>query len=274
MKVLDRFPWIPDRFCFICEEQNGRYAVCDCPIRCHRNAKVRFTVADDGTLLFKCMRDCPKLEMLRAVGLGWKDCWPDGAMPDRPKQEIVARYPYHDEHKRVLYQTIRLEPGLRGRDKDFRQRRPKPLPQGGWVWDLEGTRRVLYRLPELIDAPADRPVFVVAGEKDADNLRLLGLLATTNVCGERSEWLDSYSQSLAGRDVIIVQDRDGAGKRHANEVRGSLMDYARSIRCVVFPEKDATAFLMRLRMLDITAPADLRDYVLGAVEESPRWTAA
>lgn len=270
MRVVEAFPWVPDRFCVVGEEQNGAYLVCDCPLRNHTHARVRFTVGADGALLFKCMRDCSKLDMLRAVGATWKDCWPGGRMPDRPPQRVAARYTYRDETGRhILYQTLRLEPGRAGRDKEFRQRRPNPA--GGWYWNLDGVCRVLYRLPQLRLALPSRPVLVVAGEKDAESLFEIGLLATTNVCGERAEWLDSYSEALAGRDVIVVEDCDAAGRRHANEVRGSLMDYAKSVRCVRFPEKDATAFLIALRRIDITAPADLRAYVLGAVDESPKW---
>ena len=38
--------------------------------------------------------------------------------------------------------------------------------EGRWLWDINGVRRVLYRLPELLEAVAqDRPIFFVEGEK-------------------------------------------------------------------------------------------------------------
>lgn len=274
-RVLESYPWISDRFSLVCEEQNGDYAVCDCPLRAHRQARVRLTLGEDGVLLFMCMRGCNKLEILRAVGASWKDCWPGGVMPESVKQEIVARYPYHDETgKKVLYQTIRLEPGKRGRDKDFRQRRPHPNGRS-WVWDLEGVRYVLYRLHEILAAPMESPVFKVAGEKDADNLRALGFVATTNVGGEQSRWLDSYSEALAGRDVIVVQDHDGAGKRHTDEVCGALMGHVRSLRRVLFPgAKDATDFLMKMRLNNVTDPEAMREYILWTIDQYKTWRAA
>src|SRR5262245_55268962 len=84
-----------------------------------------------------------------------------------PPRRVVAVYDYRDEDGRLLYQTVRYEP------KDFRQRRPDG--QGGWVYRLDGVRRVLYRLPELNTADRSRPVFVVEGEKDADRLAALGV---------------------------------------------------------------------------------------------------
>ena len=51
---------------------------------------------------------------------------------------------------------------------------------------MKGVRRVLYRLPELLARP-DEPVYVVEGEKDADRLASMGLLATTN-SGGAGKW--------------------------------------------------------------------------------------
>jgi hypothetical protein len=62
-----------------------------------------------------------------------------------------------DEDGVLLYQVCRFEP------KTFRQRRPDG--NGGWKWNLNGTRRVLYRLREVLEAPI---VFVVEGEKDVE----------------------------------------------------------------------------------------------------------
>ncbi len=71
----------------------------------------------------------------------------------------VAAYDYTDAAGRLLYQVVRFEP------KTFRLRRPRP--GGAWAWDLNGTPRVPYRLPEVLRADT---VFIVEGEKDADRL--------------------------------------------------------------------------------------------------------
>src|SRR5262245_3843677 len=56
---------------------------------------------------------------------------------------IVATYDYRDESGTLLFQVVRYEP------KDFRSRRPDGT--GGWVWNLNGVRRILYRLPEILN---------------------------------------------------------------------------------------------------------------------------
>jgi hypothetical protein len=47
----------------------------------------------------------------------------------------------------------------------------------------KGVRRVLYRLPELLEANPSQPAFVCEGEKDVDNVRAIGLTATCNSGG-------------------------------------------------------------------------------------------
>jgi Family of unknown function (DUF5906) len=154
---------------------------------------------------------------------------------DRAKatpRKLVETYDYTDEHGDLRFQVCRFEP------KDFRQRRPDGL--GGWVWNLDGERRILYRLPEVIEEIAQgRPVFIVEGEKDADNLAAIGVVATTNPGGAskakpgsayRSKWLPEYSEFLRGADVILMPDNDETGRAHMQAVAASLTGVAKKIR--------------------------------------------
>lgn len=91
---------------------------------------------------------------------GVEDAAP-AAQPPRSNASprIVATYEYHDEAGQLLFQVVRFDP------KTFRQRRPDTSARDGWTWKLEGTRRVLYRLPEVLAAiAADETVFVAEGE--------------------------------------------------------------------------------------------------------------
>src|SRR6266568_4883169 len=85
---------------------------------------------------------------------------------DRP----VASYNYLDEVGRLLFRVDRF-----ANPKAFRQRRPHPKNSDFWIHNLNGTRRVLYRLPELLAAPKRDWVIVCEGEKDADNTAAQGL---------------------------------------------------------------------------------------------------
>ena len=137
---------------------------------------------------------------------------------------IVATYDYADAGGTLLYQVVRYDP------KSFRQRQPDG--KGGWIWNLTGVDRIPYRLPELLAADSDQPVFICEGEKDADNLAALGLVATTSSGGAGKWDLIKDLSSLEGRQVVILPDNDvgGQGLRHADEVAASLQGVAASVK--------------------------------------------
>src|SRR5262249_39974368 len=74
-----------------------------------------------------------------------------------------------------------------------------------------------------------RPVVVVEGEKDADNLCKLGFTATCNA-GGANKWRTEYAESLRGADVVIIGDNDDPGRKHVADVASSLHGIARRVR--------------------------------------------
>jgi hypothetical protein len=153
----------------------------------------------------------------------------------RQSSQIVDTYDYVDELGTTAFQVVRYEP------KDFRQRRPDG--DGGWIWNLDGVRRVLYRLPELIEAIAsDRVVFVVEGEKDVGRLCKLNIVATT--CpGGANKWRPEYNQFFAGADVVVIADADEPGRKHAKSVATQLSVVAKLVRLIELPAKDVSDWL-------------------------------
>lgn len=190
-----------------------------CPAHDDRVASLSLWVGSKGNLLVGCHAGCDKRDVLRAVGLTMADLFPDAgklrAMTTQARRRIVARYDYTAADGTLLYQAVRFDP------KDFRQRRPDGA--GGWVWNLTDTPRVLYRLGDILDSPRERFVWVVEGEKDADALRTVGLLATTRAMGAKSPWEPQYSRTLAGRPIVVVPDNDAAGRAGAAMVLGELV---------------------------------------------------
>ena len=146
---------------------------------------------------------------------------------------LVATYDYVDADGTLLYQSCRYEPGRDGRKKDFTQRVPDG--HGDWSWSMDGVTRVLYRLPDVAAAvAAEETIYIVEGEKDADQLRLYGLTATTNVAGA-GKWRTEYSAVLDGAHVVILPDNDAPGAAHAVTVATSLEGIAASIKVVELP---------------------------------------
>lgn len=151
---------------------------------------------------------------------------PPDLAPNVPLGPPVGLYNYQDEAGALVLQVLRFEP------KTFRQRRPEG---SGWNWGVKGVRKLPYRLPELLAAPADAPVFIVEGEKDADALAALGLVATCNA-GGAGKWGAEHAQFLAGRAVVVLPDKDEAGANHAAVVRRSLRNIAQRVAVVDLPD--------------------------------------
>lgn len=169
------------------------------------------------------------------------------------KARIVKSYSYQDANGNELYQVCRLEP------KSFRQRH---LVNGEWVWNMEGVERVLYRQPEWKDA---QQVFIVEGEKDADSLAQLGFVATCNVCGA-GKWLDSYSDSLAGKDIILCGDNDDPGREHIKTVMQSICGKVASTRTITVPppHKDISDFIASFKQQTDAANKAICEMVAAA----------
>jgi hypothetical protein len=142
---------------------------------------------------------------------------------EKPTSRLVKTYDYLSADGELLFQVCRMEP------KDFRQRRPDA--KGGWIWNLQGVKPVLYRLPEVLKADE---VVTVEGEKDADALIELGFVATTSPMGAK-KWRDEYSESLKGKAVILIPDNDRAGREHMTRVAQSLNGHANSIKWLDLP---------------------------------------
>lgn len=188
-----------------------------CPAHDDAHNSLSVSDGDDGRLLLKCHAGCEFQSILAAV--------PHANGNVSSKRE-VATYDYRDQDGRQIYQSVRFDP------KDFRQRRPDG--QGGWIWNLNGGPRVLYRLPELLKAKPSQTVLIVEGEKDADRLAGLGLVAITNSAGA-GKWRDEYGEWLRGRKVAILPDNDEPGKAHALQVATSLQGKATSVKIVEMP---------------------------------------
>jgi hypothetical protein len=94
---------------------------------------------------------------------------------------------------------------------------PISLRADGWRVKAMPTPRVLYGLPELLEADPAAPVCVCEGEQCADMASKLGFTATTSSGGadaaSKTDWTP-----LSGREVWIFPDNDPAGRKYAADV--------------------------------------------------------
>ena len=198
------------------------------------------------------------------------------------ERRLVAAYRYVGEDRGLVFEVCRFErlasdgKGGYEKKKEFLQRHRDA--DGEWIWHLgrgdrkrachpQGVSFVLYRLPELLAADAGEIAFIVEGEKEADLLAKLGLIAITNP-GGAGKWSDEYNEYLRGRAVVILPDNDHAGEEHARQIGKALFSVAQSVKIVrlsELPEKGDVS--------DWLSSGGTKETLLQLVEAAPIITA-
>ncbi|MFI5244618.1 MAG: DUF3631 domain-containing protein [Gemmatimonadales bacterium] len=185
-------------------------------------------------MLLKCHAGCATDGVVAKLGLTMATLFPTPLTQPRqsvyasPRNRIVETYRYCDEVGTLLYEILRYDP------KDFRARRPDGA--GGWIWGLNGVRRVLYQLPALLRATADgHGVVFVEGERDCHALAAVGVTATTIAGGVQGPLPTDLSAMLAGARVAILPDNDNPGRAFAARIAQSLHGHAASLKVIALP---------------------------------------
>lgn len=229
------------------QKKTAKGVMVRCPAHEDGSPSLQVSQAPDGKILLKCFANCPTELVVKSLGLEMRDLFPDSptksfSVPEprvvesknesTEKPVIETTYSYQNALGDEVYQVVRMKP------KSFRQRHQV---DGFWTWSMDGVERVLYHLPQILNS---QQVWVVEGEKDADNLVEIGFIATCNV-GGAGKWLDAYTESLAGKDVVICGDNDKPGEEHVQKVFDSICGVAKTVRILKLPKtvKDASDFI-------------------------------
>lgn len=188
-----------------------------CPAHDDNRASLSLSEGSDGRALVYCHAGCDIHDVVSALGITMDDLFRAG---DRGDAAIVATYEYLDESNEPLYRVLRLSP------KGFFQER---WEDGEWKPTMRDVRKVLYHLPQLVRLDPDQTVYIVEGEKDADNLRdRLGVFATC-LLGGAGKWLDDYLGYFEDRPVVVITDNDDPGTKHGDLLVEKLRGVARSV---------------------------------------------
>lgn len=200
-----------------------------CPCRNDdNNPSLTVGVGKDDQVLVKCHNGspCSVEQIVGYMNMKMEDLYEDKVVPrkksdDRGKRKVESVFQYTDANYQVLYEKVkyRYDDGTKG----FSQRRPDPAQPGKYIYSLiPKEQRVLYNLPVVLKAIEwKEPVWLVEGEKDADTLEKLNIIATT--AGGAGTWEQQFTDVLAdAAAVMIVADNDEAGKTHAVSVQRIL----------------------------------------------------
>lgn len=200
----------------------------------------------NGDIMFYCHSGCDFKDIYKcAVDQGLLPKWVPQRSNNGNRATIefwenkglipVEGYRYQDENGILLFEKWRFtDPAIKNK-KEFRQR--KADSSGNFVaWNLDGVRRVLYNLPEVVKGiKTGATIFILEGEKDVNKARLDGLIATCNFDGA-GKWKDEDSSLLKdAKRIVLIADNDWAGYQHLNIVGESLKKFNKPLDWLIMP---------------------------------------
>lgn len=237
-------------------KRSGKDWKAKCPAHEDKRPSLSIRRGTKKTLL-KCFAQCTEDAICAALKITVCDLFYEGRRTGKKPAgkivKIVATYDYSDANGNLLYQKVRMEP------KAFTFRRPDG--KGGWINNLDGVERVLYRLSEIIPS---QTVLVTEGEKDAETGVKLGFCTTTG--GSASDkWESSFTKALQGKDVVVIDDADEGGREKGRAIATALYGAAKSLRLVEMPgAKDLTEWVEK---------GGTREKLFSFLNSMPEWDA-
>lgn len=162
----------------------------------------------------------------------WKPEKSNRTHPLMTKPVVICHYIYHDDIGDPYLRVTRMS------DKSFRQ---SHWTGSGWKSGKPEGAPVPYRLLDIMSR-SDETIWLVEGEKDADNLSALGLLATTAPGGGGNfPTTPDFGQWFDGRKVIAIMDNDATGLKWRERVTQAIADVTHLT--MPAPHKDVSDWL-------------------------------
>jgi hypothetical protein len=188
--------------------ESGDKFIAQCPAHDDINPSLSIGPRKDGRgAVIHCHAGCQYIDVLATIGLTESDLFDDDIIRDALAPIKTYSYAGGRKNHRLL------------------------KPDGSKSFWQEGAAdKSLYAVDQIGDA---RAVYMCEGEKGADLMRALGYVAVATGGAQRSCDLEP----LTGRDVILIADRDEAGRKWAYRYAHQLHGVA-SIVCVVQAKVD------------------------------------
>lgn len=197
-----------------------------------RDPSLGIALGYDGRVLLNCHRGCGPDEILNALNLDWQDLF-EKSQSGNP----VRRFRLLNAEGKVVAEHVREDVG--DDKKLWWEHGGKRGLNGTAVKDLP-----LYRMPELAQPG---PVIVTEGEKAADALADLGLLAVGTITGAGETPSDLALAPLQGREVWLWPDNDVVGREHMARIAAKIKPTPKWISWpdAVEPGEDAADYVAR-----------------------------
>lgn len=159
----------------------------------------------------------------------------------RVHRKTEAVYQYTTERGEPAFEIIRFYP------KDFRVRYKDAA--GQMIWKRPAVTYP-YRLHQVLLATPQDIVFVCEGEKDADTLARLKVIATSAPFGAKlSSWRKEWLPWFAKKHIVCLPDNDAIGRTYMEQVRELLAPVAYDVVTLILPDlqekEDVTDWLTK-----------------------------
>ena len=221
------------------KKANGQW-VASCPVPGHgkgngdKNPSLSIDINDEGKPLFHCHGGCSQEDVFQTIRelhllpelMERPD--PLANIKPIPRNVLEQEWQYQDEDRTTVFVKQRYKVGETGKT----YRLYKVDADGRRHPSLADARIVPYNLPQLLDAKtAGRNIFLVEGEKAADAITSIGMIATTAHTGAGS-WPEAITEYFAGAQVIILPDNDVPGWQYAHKAAQAILPIAKSVKVV------------------------------------------
>jgi hypothetical protein len=221
------------------KKANGQW-VASCPVPSHgkgngdKNPSLSIDINDEGKFLFHCHGGCSQEDVFHTIRsmhlLPELEERPDplANIKPIPRNVLEQEWAYQDEDRQTVFVKQRFKIGESGKT----YRLYKVDADGRKHSSLGDARIVPYNLPALLDAKtAGRNIFLVEGEKAADAIKSIGMIASTAHTGAGS-WPEAITEYFAGAQVIILPDNDVPGWQYAHKAAEAILPIAKSVKVV------------------------------------------
>ena len=221
------------------KKANGQW-VASCPVPGHgkgngdKNPSLSIDINEQGVPLFHCHGGCSQEDVFQTIRelhllpelMERPD--PLANIKPIPRNVLEQEWQYQDEDRTTVFVKQRFKIGETGKT----YRLYKVDADGRRHSSLADARIVPYNLPALLDAKtAGRNIFLVEGEKAADAITSIGMIATTAHTGAGS-WPEAITEYFAGAQVIILPDNDTPGWQYAHKAAAAILPIAKSVKVV------------------------------------------
>lgn len=213
---------------------------CCCP--CHNDKKQSLTITEKGNkILLHCHANCDTEDILKAVGLDFKDL--DNSKDRKKdysvyekieyyqKSKIEDIYNYTDEKGRYLYTKIRFK------GKVIRYYVVDEKNGTYKIGKGDNIKTYPYNIVKALRAiKKGKVIYLCEGEKDVKNVEKLGFNALT--FGSVSDYKEEFNKYFIGARLVILADNDEVGRKYAYKIKFSLTDYCYFISIITPSKKE------------------------------------